>query len=321
MIRNKTLRKCAKNVLKLFAPLIRDDRWFVCQMYRLRMGRPIDIDNPVTYNEKLQWLKLYNRRPEQTLRVDKLRVKDHVAALIGADKVIPTIASWKRAADIDFDSLPERFVLKTNQGWGGKGVIVCRDKSKLDRRKAVALMDKWLHKSNFHSLREWPYRGIEPCVMAEQLIEEDGCDALTDYKFFCFNGRAEYVMLCKGRVPGRRKPRYYYFDREWNFHPFNKIDSELPAGFTLPRPQGIDEMFAIADVLCRDEAHVRVDLYNTGGRIYFGEITYFNSSGYDTDISDATNRHFGELLILPDRRQSLSEAAPNGCKRHVRAVP
>lgn len=305
MIQNKLLRKLAKNTLKLFAPLIRDDRFFVKNIYELRMGRSIDIDNPRSYNEKLQWLKLYNRRPEQHLRVDKLAVKDIVAREIGSEYVIPTLGSWERAADIDFDSLPQRFVLKTNQGWGGKGVIVCRDKAALDRRKAVKLMDKWLHKSNFPTLREWPYKDIRPRVMAEELLEEEGSDSLTDYKFFCFNGRAEYVMLCKGRMPGRKKPRYYYFDREWRFHPFNKVDSELPADFTLPKPERFEEMLAIADRLCRDEIHVRVDLYYVNGRIYFGEITYFNSSGYDTDISESTNIHFGELIHLPNSRSRL----------------
>lgn len=301
----KLIRTAAKNILKLFAPVITNDRWFVTAMYRLRTGRCIDIDHPQTYNEKLQWMKLYNRVPGQNMRVDKLSVKDIVAKEIGQKYVIPTLGVWNNPEDINFDLLPERFVLKVNHGWGGKCVFVCRDKSSFDRQNAVKKLKHWLHKDNYTKLCEWPYKGIKPVVMAEEYIGNDENPVPSDYKFFCFGGRAHFVMVCKGRDLGKKKPSYYYFDREWRFHPFNKVDKDLPSGFTLPRPENIDEMFHIADCLSRNEVHVRVDLYNVDGRIYFGEITYFNSSGYDNDITPETDSYFGSLIKLPEPSRSL----------------
>lgn len=292
-------RKAAKNVLKLIAPLISDDRFFVTVMYRLRTGRSLDLDNPLTFNEKIQWLKVYNRHEHQTPLVDKLAVKDIVGEMIGREYIIPTIASWQSADEIDFDALPDRFVLKTSHGWGGRGVVICDDKSRLDRGRAVAIMRRAMRKRNYAKLREWPYKGIRPMVMAEEYIGTEAEPVPADYKFFCFDGKARYVMVCRGREPGRSKPDFYFFDRDWRFCPFNKADAGAPADFTLPRPQRLDEMFAIADRLCRDEPHVRVDLYYTGGRIYFGEMTYFNASGYDNDISAETDRYFGSLITLP----------------------
>ncbi|MGN0220221.1 MAG: ATP-grasp fold amidoligase family protein [Muribaculaceae bacterium] len=293
-------RKAAKNSLKLIAPLIKNDRWFVTVMYKLRTGRRLDLDNPQTLNEKIQWLKIYNRHDRQTALVDKLAVKDIVGDIIGREYIIPTIATWKSADDIDFDALPDRFVLKTSHGWGGKGVVICKDKAALDREKARKVIDHSMHKRNYAKLREWPYKNIVPTVLAEEYIGTEAEPVPTDYKFFCFNGRAEYVMVCRGRVPGKNKPRYYFFDREWRFKPFNKVDADTPADFTLPKPARIDEMFAIANRLCKEEPQIRIDLYYVEDRIYFGEMTYFNSSGYDNDISEETDRYFGSLFTLPE---------------------
>ena len=292
-------RKTAKNLLKLFAPLIKNDRLFVTVMYKLRTGRSLDLDNPLTFNEKLQWLKIYNRHDRQTSIVDKLAVKDIVGKAIGQQYIIPTIASWASVSDVDFDALPDRFVIKTSHGWGGKGVVICKDKSQFDRTKALKVIGRSMKKRNYAKLREWPYKNIRPAVLVEEYIGTDVEPVPTDYKFFCFNGRAEYVMVCRGRIPGKDKPRYYFFDRDWNFKPFNKVDAETPHDFTLPKPARIDEMFDIADRLCKGETHVRVDLYYVNDKIYFGEITYFNASGYDNDISEETDRYFGSLLTLP----------------------
>ncbi|WP_290100218.1 ATP-grasp fold amidoligase family protein [uncultured Muribaculum sp.] len=268
-------------------------------MYRLRTGKEIDIKNPQTYNEKLQWLKIYNRHDFQHSRVDKLTVKDIVAREIDSRYIIPTIGIWDSPAQIDFDTLPERFVLKTTHGYGGKGVVVCNNPKTFNREKALKILGHAMRKNNYPKLREWPYKGLKPRIIAEKYIGTDKEPIPTDYKFFCFDGHAEYVMVCKGRNIGGQKPRYYFFDRAWNFCPFNKADQNTPAGFTLPKPDRIDEMFDIADKLSRNEPHVRIDLYYIDNRIYFGEITYFNASGYDKDISEETDRHFGTLIKLP----------------------
>lgn len=293
-------RATAKATLKLFAPLIKNDRWFVTNMYYLRTGRRLDLDNPRTFNEKLQWLKIYNRHDHQTQRVDKLAVKSIVADIIGKQYIIPTLGVWESAKDIDFDKLPDRFVLKTTHGWGGNGIIICKDKSRLDRDKAIKTLSRAMHRRNYAKLREWPYKGIHPMIIAEEYIGTESEPEPADYKIFCFGGKARYVMMCCGRVLGGRKPRFYFFDRDWQFKPFNKVDADLPADFTLPRPEKLDEMLAIADRLAQGEPHVRVDLYYVEGKVYFSEITYFNASGYDKDISTETDLYFGSLLQLPE---------------------
>lgn len=293
------LRKLTKSILKLFAPLIGNDRWFVKNIYYLRTGRHIDMDNPMTYNEKLQWLKVYNRHDFQHCRVDKLAVKDFVKQQIGEDYVIPTFGVWDSVDQIDYDSLPDSFVLKTTHGYGGKGVVICKSKDSLDRDAAAKTLSRSLRKKNYPTLREWPYKHIKPRIIAEKYIGTEAEPVPADYKFFCFDGHARYVMVCVDRSVGRRKPRYYFFDRGWNFRPFNKVDKDTPPDFTLPKPAGIDKMFTIADKLSQGEPHVRVDLYYVDGKIYFGEITYFNASGYDNDISPETDRYFGSLIKLP----------------------
>ena len=152
--------KALKNILKLFSPIITNDLWFVKTMYRLRTGKEIDIKNPQTYNEKLQWLKIYNRHDFQHSRVDKLTVKDIVAREIDSRYIIPTIGIWDSPAQIDFDTLPERFVLKTTHGYGGKGVVVCNDPETFNRKKAIETLRHAMRKDNYPKLREWPYKGL-----------------------------------------------------------------------------------------------------------------------------------------------------------------
>lgn len=279
--------------------MVKNDRWFVEVMFWARMGKHLDIDNVQTYNEKIQWLKVYNRHEQQHDKVDKYAVKKIVGELIGEQYIIPTLGVWNNPDEIDFDALPECFVLKATLGWGGNSVVVCTDKTQLDRKKVVKRLKKALNKQNYAKLREWVYKDIPPRVIAEAYIGTDKESVPPDYKFFCFNGRALYVMVCVGRGRGNKKPRFYFFDREWHFCPFNKVDVNMPVDFTLPRPEKLDEMFAIADKLCADEPHVRVDLYYVEGKIYFGEITYFNASGYDRDISEETDCYFGSLIKLP----------------------
>ncbi|WP_287211500.1 ATP-grasp fold amidoligase family protein [Muribaculum sp.] len=293
-------RKTAKNTLKLFAPLITNDRWFVATIYRLRMGKSIDMDNPVTFNEKLQWLKVYNRRDGQRKRVDKFAVKEIVGKLIGEQYIIPTLSVWDKPEDIDFDSLPDKFVLKATHGWGGKGVFVCMDKNKFDHKKAIRKLGKCLHKTNYAKLREWPYKGVPARIIAEKYIGPETGEMPTDYKFYCFNGEAKYIMVCIGRVPGSKKPNYYFFDRQWRFCPFNTDNAHYPADFTLPRPQGLDKMLELAGRISQGEPHVRVDFYNVDGHIYFGEITYFSFSGY-FHFTPEGNRILGSHISLPEK--------------------
>lgn len=263
--------------------------------FRYYVGRPLDLENPKTLNEKMQWLKLHDRNPEHTVLVDKVEAKGRVREILGDRYVIPTLAVYDSADGIDFDALPERFVLKCNHD--SHSVVVCRDKRSLDRKKVKRDFAKALKHNYYYDYREWPYKDVRPRILAEEYVTDgDGSDVLTDYKFYCFNGRADCVMICTGRATGNL--RYYFFDRDWNFKPYTNDDTDLPADFTLPKPSGMDEMFDIAEKLSKGMKFVRIDLYQSNGQILFGEYTFFTDSGYDTDLTPEADRYFGDLLDL-----------------------
>lgn len=264
-------------------------------MFYLKMGRPLDLDHPKTMNEKLQWLKLYNRKPEYTQMVDKVLAKEYVAKLIGEKYVVPTLGVWNHFDEIDFDQLPNQFVLKTNHCGGGDGVVICKDKNTLDKVAVKKKLEKALKINISRSLVEWPYRNIERKILAETYLGE----GLIDYKFYCFDGEADVVLNCLERNLGR--PKFYFFDKEWNLRRLNKRGKEAPEGFTIPKPEGMDEMFDIAARLSKGLPYARVDLYNVNGKIYFSEITFFPASGFDKNRLPEADLYFGEKIKLPQK--------------------
>ncbi len=279
------------------------DEWYVRIQWRVKMGCRLDLEHPRTFNEKLQWLKLYNRRPEYSRMVDKVGAKEYAAEVIGREYVIPTLGVWERPEEIDFDRLPESFVLKTSHGGGTKGVVIYRDKSRFDRRRAVKSLARAMKRDIYRLYREWAYKGIHRCVLAEQLLPVDACarddlnaGGLADFKFFCFNGKADCVMICLDR--DTKNTKFYFFDRDWKLLRYNIRGIEAPEGFTLPRPAQISEMFDLAEKLSQGLPFARVDLYNVNGRIYFGEITLYPASGLDRNLLPATDEYFGSLIDL-----------------------
>lgn len=261
------------------------------------MHRRLNLKNPETFNEKLQWLKLYNRKPEYTIMVDKVKAKEYVASKIGEEYIIPTLGVWEDPDDIDFKALPEQFVLKCNHN-SGTGMCICRNKSKLDIFKVKAELRKGLKENYFLRCREWPYKNVPRRILAEKYLvnESDPNKALLDYKFLCFDGRADNVMVCVGRETGN--PKFYHFDRDWNFLKINRCGLEIPANFHIEKPVQMDKMFEIADKLSVGLPHVRVDLYDINNHIYFGELTFFQDSGFDRDLLYETDRYLGGLIKL-----------------------
>ncbi len=295
-------RTFVRYVMKLTAPLW-PDRLYLKVMYWVYMGQRLDLDNPRTFNEKLQWLKLYNRRPEYTRMVDKVAVKEFVASLIGPEYIIPTLGVWERPEDIDFDRLPDRFVLKTSHGGGSGGVVICKDKSRFDRRGAVKKLKKAMKSNIYLNFREWPYKHVHRCVLAEQFLSTDrrspddlNSSGLADFKFFCFNGKADCVMVCLERETGDTK--FWFFDRDWNLLRYNIRGIKAPADFMLPRPGKMDEMFELAEKLSQGLPFSRVDLYNVNDYIFFGEITFYPASGFDPNLLPVTDEYFGSLIDL-----------------------
>lgn len=269
------------------------ERLYLIIRYYLEMGKPLHLDDPKTMNEKLQWLKLYNRKPEYTKMVDKVLAKGYAASLIGEQYIVPTLGVWNHFDEIDFDQLPNQFVLKTNHSGGSTGVVICKDKNSLDKAVAKKKLEASLKHDISRTLVEWPYRNINRKILAEEYLGDD----LTDYKFYCFNGEADVVLNCIERQTGC--PKFYFFDKSWNLRRLNKRGKEAPEGFTLPKPEGMDKMFEVAAKLSVGLPYARVDLYNVEGKIYFGEITLFPASGFDYNRLPEADLYFGEKIVLP----------------------
>lgn len=418
------------------------DEMYLKFMFKLRMHRKLDLENPQYFNDKIQWMKLYNRNSEYTTIVDKYAVKQYVAKIIGNQYIIPTIGMWEKFDDIDFEKLPNRFVLKCTHDSGG--LVICKDKTKFDIEQARKKINKCLKRNYYWMGREWPYKNVPHRIIAEQYMADDLRDyklfcfngiprmtlvcserftkdglkedfydeawnhlniqrpthgnailpiqcpkqyelmkklatklsekmpfaridfyelnerlyfgeitfypasgfegfqpeewdlrlgkwiklptmggyqlksddcsiiisnsyynnkdtkALVDYKFFCFNGVAESVMVCTERETGH--PKFYFFDKQWNLKKYNIRGKEAPENFTLPKPDCIDEMFDIAEKLSKGIPYVRVDLYCIDGLVYFGEMTFYPDSGFDANLLKESDIHWGEMLVLPEKR-------------------
>lgn len=279
-------------VLNQLAPLFSDER-FVKWKYYLNFREKLDLDNPLTFDEKLQWLKLYDRHEEYTQMVDKYEAKKYVASIIGDEYIIPTLGVYDSFDEIDFDKLPSQFVLKCTHNSGG--IVICKDKNTLDVKNARKMMNKWLKVNPYWKNREYPYKNVKPRIIAEKFMK-DSSGGLVDYKFFCFDGYADCVMICLDRHLS--DPKFYFFDKNWELVRINYRGKEAPEGFTVPKPENMDKMFSIAAELSKGMRFVRVDLYNVNGNIYFGELTFFPQSGLDPNLLPEAEQRFGDLLNL-----------------------
>lgn len=272
------------------------DKSYIKLYYRLRVGRKLNTNNPTTLNEKLQWLKFNYRFPLQSIVSDKLLVRDYVKEKIGAEYLIPILGIWGKYGDIDFSLLPKQFVLKCNHDSGG--LVVCTDKDKLNHSETRCKIEKSLKSNFFYIGREYQYRNIKPMILCEEFISDNGKVPL-DYKIYCFNGVPDVILVCRDRFSkNSHRASYLFFDQEWIFQPLNKGDENLQET-DVPKPENLDEMIEIAKKLSRDFLFARIDLYNIGGKIYFGEITLSPNSGFDPDIKYETDLMFGQKLKIP----------------------
>lgn len=297
----KRIKKAIKNpklILLFFLNsrifrLLPDDLYLKIK-YRLTMGRKLDLNNPETFNQKLQWLKLYDRKPEYTQMVDKYEVRKYIKEIIGEEYLIPLLGVYDSFEEIDFDNLPDEFVLKPNHTSGN--VFICKDKSKIDYKKLKKEVNRWLKREYYWLHREWPYRNVKPRIICEELIKTENGGFPYDYKFYCFNGEPDNVMVCIERESGN--PKFYFFDNEWNLLRYNLAGINAPQGFTLPKPKKMDEMFMLAKKLSSGFPFIRVDFFCENEKIYFGELTFFPASGFDVNLLKETDILFGEKLEL-----------------------
>ena len=286
----KKLRKKVSYFLALFFP----DKLYLSLKFRSHMGYWMNWKNPQTFSEKIQWLKLYDRHPEYTKMVDKLAAKDYVAGIIGKEYTIPTLAIYNSADEIDFDALPDQFVLKCTHDSGG--IVVCWDKSKLNREAARKKLRKGLKRTFIVQNREYPYKDVPRRIIGEQYMEDESGE-LKDYKFFCFDGHPKYLFVASDRMRKDVETKFDFFDMDWNHLPFTNghPNSERP----IPCPRNFEKMKEIAAKLSAGIPHVRVDLYNINGKIYFGELTFFHWSGVVPFDPPEWDCKLGELIHLP----------------------
>ena len=262
------------------------------------MGHWIDWKHPKTFTEKLQWLKLYNRKPEYTKMVDKYAVKDYVSGVIGPEYIIPTIGVWNKPEEIDWDSLPNQFVLKTTHGGGGGGVVICKDKETFNNDEAIVKLNHSLKADIYRGFREWPYKNVPKRIIAERFMtsEQSGdTESLLDYKFFCFNGKVKFYKVDFGRFVEHHAN---YYSPEGNLLPFGEQGLEPDFNYPIKLPSNLDEMISIAERISQGEPFLRVDLYNINGKIYFGEITFFPGSGLLPWTHKETDVEIGQYLEI-----------------------
>lgn len=285
-------------IISRFSRLITNDALYLKILYRLEFKRKLDLNNPITYSEKLQWLKLYYHNPIHTIMADKYAVKQYVKELVGEQYIIPTLFVWDCVEDIDWEQLPQQFVLKTTHDSGNFGVIICKNKSKLDISSVEKRLRKSLNRSTFILGREWPYKNIKPQIIAEKYMEDIAQGELRDYKFFCFDGAVKAMLIASGRHSGKDVCVDFY-DRDFNWLPLRQ--SHENAEIHPQKPMLLSEMITLAERLSLGIPQVRVDLYESNGQIYFGEYTFFNSGGLTPFRPEEYDYQFGEWLTLPDK--------------------
>ena len=268
------------------------DRPYIMLQYYYHFHRLPRLNNPQTFNEKLQWLKLNDRKPIYTTMVDKVLAKDYVAKIIGDEHIIPTLGVWKNADDIDFESLPERFVLKTNHD--SHGVVVCKNKAELDITKTREFLNKQLTKNGFWYGREWPYKNVERRILAEEYLDDNG-DDLIDYKLMCFNGEVKCSFICSDRYNANGL-HVTFFDKDWNLMPFERSHPARKDGF--PKPSRYADMVKYAEAISKDMKFARIDFYEVDGEVYFGEITHYPGCGFEAFQPEEWDYRLGSWLKL-----------------------
>ncbi|MBO5128777.1 MAG: glycosyl transferase [Oscillospiraceae bacterium] len=268
------------------------DEAYLKKVYRARMGRPLNLEDPQLFSEKLQWLKLYDRNPLYTQLVDKYKVREYIAEKLGEEYLIPLLGVWDDPDDIDFDALPDQFVLKCNHN-SGTGMCICRDKSKLDHDVVKTELRKGLHENLYLRHREWPYKNVKPRIVAETYLEDTENDALIDYKFFCFHGVAKVMYI--SRDIGK-EPRTDFFDMNFQHLPIRAKDP--PADVPPQKPVCFDEMKRLAETLAKDIPHLRVDFYFVQGKVYVGELTFYHVGGFARITPDEWDFRMGSWIRL-----------------------
>lgn len=272
-----------------------NDEEYLKLKYKLVMGKELNLDNPKTFNEKLQWLKLYDRNSNYIKMVDKYEVKKYVSDILGQEYIIPTLGVWDKFDQIDFDKLPNQFVLKCTHDSGG--IVICTNKDIFDKKRAQKILEKSLNRNYFNSGREWPYKNVKPRIIAEKYMVDDSGYELKDYKFFCFNGIAKIMFIASDRQNKKEETKFDFYDMEFNH--LDIINGHPNSNKKLKKPLSFDIMKEFAEKISQSIPQARIDFYDIQGKIYFGEITLFHWSGMVPFVPDKWDYILGDWIKLP----------------------
>lgn len=273
------------------------DKIYIKLIYRARMGRKLHLREPETFNEKIQWLKLYDRNPLYTTMVDKFEVKKYVADRIGEEYIIPTLGIWERFEDINFERLPEQFVLKCTHDSGG--LVICTDKNKFDQKKSKEKIEKSLKCNYYWSGREWPYKNVKPRIIAEKYMLDMKSGELPDYKWFCFNGKPRIMFITTKRNDESVETKCDFFDMD--FKHLDITNGRPSGGENIEKPATFEKMKMLAEKLSKGIPQVRIDFYEVNGNVYFGEITFAHWSGLEPFTPEKWDKVLGEMIELPNK--------------------
>lgn len=269
------------------------DSLYLRFMFFIKLGKFLHLKNPKSFNEKLQWLKLYDKNPLYTVLVDKIEVKEYVRKIIGDQYVIPTLGVWNRASDIDFDNLPNQFVLKCNHDSGS--ISICLDKSSYNYSAAVNRLNVGLKSDYYFTGREWPYKHVNKRILAEKYLSPKDNTDLKDYKFFCFNGVVKFLKVDFDR---RTNHKANYYDVNWNLLNFYETDFPSDPSAVIHKPVSLIKMIELAEVLSRGIPFIRIDFYEINERPYFGEMTFFPAAGFGKFSPRNADNEIGDMLNL-----------------------
>lgn len=278
--------------LKIFRAF--PDELYLKIVFRLRTGKKLNLENPKTFNEKLQWLKLNDRKSHYKHLVDKLKVREYIARELGEEYLIPLLGVYNSFEDIKFNELPNQFVLKPNHTSGN--VYICKDKSKINYKKLRIEINKWLKREYFWKHREWPYKGISPKIICEKYMIDQSKEELNDYKIMCFNGKAKCIFVCKNRGSSSGLNIDIY-DTNWNLTPMQRVGSPNSGGYS-DKPKNYIQMIEYAERLAQNNKFLRVDFYNINDQLYFGELTFYPSSGFEGFEPREYDKLLGDWLNL-----------------------
>ena len=272
-------------------------------LFRARTGRKLNLEDPKGFHEKLQWLKLYDRRPEYTMMADKVAVRAYIAEKLGEEYLIPLLGVWNDPEQIDFESLPEQFVLKCNHN-SGLGMCICKKKSELDIEKVKRDLARGLKENYYLSGREWPYKNIQRKIIAEAFMVDSTAEELRDYKWYCFNGVPEFCQVISDRS---KCETIDFFNPSWEHMEFTGLSEP---GNPYPKskdpvaaPHTLEQMKEAASILSQGIAFARIDLYEVNGKMYFGEITFFPASGLGVFEPEQWNYYLGDRIVLPKQKR------------------